>query len=319
MAGISINKWNALNQLKVFYWKPSFFKLHFFIKQLRTKTDYTYINGLYSPWFNMLPLLISPGKKIVSVRGMLHPGALSQKKIKKRVYLSFFKLFRWHKKNIFHATDEQEAGFIRKVFGNYVKIKVAPNIPHFIGNSDLISKQTGSVNLITVALISPMKNVLLVLQALKDVKATVNYTIYGPLKDEQYWQQCLQEIKNMPPNICVEYRGPIEPSLVPDHIQQNHVFILPSKSENFGHAIFESLSSSRPVITSEFTPWNKLEQLKAGWNVDISSVQSLSAIIEKIAAMNQQQYDEYCRGAMQMATQYMNNGNFKQAYHELFS
>ncbi len=46
-------------------------------------------NGLFSTLFSLIPLLTSNYKKIISVRGMLHPGALSQKALKKG-FLFFF-------------------------------------------------------------------------------------------------------------------------------------------------------------------------------------------------------------------------------------
>lgn len=49
-------------------------------------TSILFINGLYSWRFNLVPLLLGKAdRKIVSVRGMLHPGALSQKRIKKDI------------------------------------------------------------------------------------------------------------------------------------------------------------------------------------------------------------------------------------------
>ena len=38
---------------------------------------------------------------------------------------------------------------------------------------------------------------------------------------------------------------------------------LPSKGENFGHIIMESLAASTPVIISDLTPWKDLENARA--------------------------------------------------------
>ena len=97
------------------------------------------------------------------------------------------------------------------------------------------------------------------------------------------------------------------------------LFFLPTKGENFGHAIFESFSSAKPVITSNHTPWNNLEQLKAGWNVDISNTDGLKRAIEQLADMEQSAYNEYCGGAFELAKNYMATSNFMEAYQQLFS
>ena len=62
-------------------------------------------------------------------------------------------------------------------------------------------------------------------------------------------------------------------------LQAAQVFILPSKSGNFGHAIYEALSGGRPVITSHHTPCNELQESKAGINVSIDySIEMSEAI-----------------------------------------
>ena len=233
----------------------------------RIQPDILFINGIYSWHYNLLPLLFSKIKtKIISARGMLHPGALSQKSFKKKLYLGFWKILGLHKENIFHATDTEEKKYIQAVFGNEVKIIVTANFPRIFSAKQVVEKDKGNLSLVSVALISPMKNHLLVLQALQQCKEIIEYNIYGPVKEESYWLQCVEQIKRLPSNITVNYHGDIPPTAIEKVLEQNHVFILPSKSENFGHAIYEALSSGRPVITSTSTPWNDLKNVQAGIN-----------------------------------------------------
>lgn len=88
-------------------------------------------------------------------------------------------------------------------------------------------KNKGSLKLISIALISPMKNIKPVLETLLKVKERVEYNIYGPVKEERYWQECLTLIKKMPSNITVNYHGDIHPDKIANALSQNHVFILP--------------------------------------------------------------------------------------------
>lgn len=79
------------------------------------RPDLLFIMGIYSWQFNFKPLLFCMGvKKIISVRGMLHPGALSQKGFKKKLYLQLWKLLGLYKKNIFHASDEEEKNIYKR-------------------------------------------------------------------------------------------------------------------------------------------------------------------------------------------------------------
>ena len=87
-----------------------------------------------------------------------------------------------------HATDKNEEGFIRNILGKKSKVQVAGNFPRQFDYRDVREKKTGTLALFTIALISPMKNHLKILQALKKVTGNIEYSIYGPVKDESYWQ-----------------------------------------------------------------------------------------------------------------------------------
>ena len=281
--------------------------------------DYVFINGLYSPLFTISPLFYAKCRTIISVRGMLHPGALSQKAAKKRIFIALLKLFQVHKRVTFHATDETEKAFILNTFGNKANVIVAQNFP----NTNMLSKNAekigGELKLLSIALISPMKNHALILEALKYIKTNVCYDIYGPVKDDAYWDACKQLIKGLPSNIKVSYKGGVEPHKVAKLLSNYHCFILPSKSENFGHAIYEALSAGLPVITSQYTPWNNLKTSMAGYNIDIADVNSLVAAIEHMAALDNSSYRLWSQGARQCAVENISVEKIKVQYEALFA
>ena len=75
--------------------------------------DVIFINGIYSLPYTIYPLLYKgTARKILSVRGMLHPGALTQKPLKKKVFLTIFKLRGLHHKAEYHATADDEQLYI---------------------------------------------------------------------------------------------------------------------------------------------------------------------------------------------------------------
>ncbi len=154
------------------------------VKQVETiKPDVLYIIGIYSWHFNIVPLLYCKApKKILSTRGMLHPGALSQKKWKKKIYLGIFKLMEYHHKVYFHATGEEEKKYICNFFGKAAKVFVAGAIPNKIQPIPIAEKERGNLNLVSIGLISPMENILLVLQALQKLRRTLNMLSMAPYK-----------------------------------------------------------------------------------------------------------------------------------------
>lgn len=313
--------WTNYEDTPAFYASQRFLKTQNILKLLEEKKPaILFINGIYSWYFNLLPLLFAKGaRKIVSVRGMLHPGALSQKALKKKVYLLLWKLLGIHRSCEFHATTAEEKHFIEKVFGKRVKIWVAGNFPKVLDYHVPPYKQEGALTLISVALISPMKNHLLVLQALKNSNYNIEYLIYGPIKEDSYWKECLELIEEMPSNIEVVYKGEIVPDKIPGALEEAHVFILPSKSENFGHALYEAMTAGKPVITSHFTPWHNLKENNAGLNVSIDNTTEIQSAIDFFAGADNETMQTWSKAARAFALKSVDVDKIKGQYLEMFS
>ncbi|RYY46077.1 MAG: glycosyltransferase, partial [Chitinophagaceae bacterium] len=288
------------------------------------RPDSLYIIGLFDWHFNIVPLLYADcADKLISVRGMLHPGALSQKSLKKKIFLQAMKWMKADKKHRFHATDETEQEYIQQVFGDETRISVAGNFPRLFPVQQVTEKTAGSLRLVSVGIISPMKNYALVIAALQQLKSTVHYDIYGPVKDTRYWEQCLEAIKGLPANITVAYHPELPSHKVLHKLQGQQVFILPSKSENYGHAIVEALSAGLPVITSDTVPWLGLEEARAGLNVKLgeesSAIGNLATAIERFATMDGATYPAYHEGASRYIRRRVDVEKLKTEYREMFN
>ncbi|MDP4285509.1 MAG: glycosyltransferase [Bacteroidota bacterium] len=324
LENITTGKWVPFNEYtQVWYAAPQKISERLVRQIEKIKPDILYINGMFSWHFNMVPILFCKAPvKILSTRGMLHAGALSQKKWKKKIYLQAFKLLEYHHKVSFHATDEEEYKYISNYFGKAANIFTAGNFPNKTGTLPFPLKEVGSLSMASIALVSPMKNILLVLQALEKSEANIRYDIYGPIKDEAYWDLCKQTIKTLPENIRVHYHKEIEPHKTKEALASIHVFILPSKSENFGHAIYEALSAGRPVITSNNTPWNYLSESNAGINIHIDdkikAINELSESIAFFASMDNTEIQKWHKGAVAYAEKAIDVEITKEAYAKMF-
>ena len=317
---ITVNEWIDYNEhTKVWYAGPEKISDNL-VKQVESlKPDTLFIIGVFSWHFNMVPIIFCKApRKILSARGMLHPGALSQKKWKKKLFLEVFKLLEYHHKVLFHATDEEEKKFIINQFGKPATILIAGNYPTFFGTSVKMKKEEGLLKLVSIAILNPMKNILLVLQALQNVEETIQYDIYGPVKDESYRDECLLQIKSLPRNVSVFIHKEIEPREVKEVLAKADVFILPSKSENFGHAMYEALSAGLPLITSHHTPWIKLENSHAGINVDVESLEEISLAIQRFARMPEEEFEQWRTGALEYASAAIDKEILKEKYEAMF-
>jgi glycosyltransferase involved in cell wall biosynthesis len=313
------NEWLPFNDYtKVWYAGKAGRSQHLVEEVTRIKPDVLYMIGLYSWHFTQVPLFFSNApRKILSVRGMLHPGALGEKQTKKKIFLSAMKLAGVSKRCCFQATDDAEARYIKDAFGTEIDLQVAGNFPRLLPERPAPGKRSHFLTLVSVGLLSPMKNYLLVLEALMNAKDTIDYHIYGPVKDVDYWDRCLAVIRTMPSNITVHYHKELPPHKLVSRLSDKHVFILPSKSENFGHALFEALSAGLPVISSRFTPWNELEANRAGLNVETNTEAILTAI-EFFAGMEAQTFRVYSEGAAAYARARYDRDTLVNAYAHLF-
>ncbi len=290
--------------------------LRLIMKQLQPDT--VYINGVYSLFFVVYPLLIFRNNKsckiVIAPRGMLQRGALAIKAYKKRMYLAVLKRIIALNPISWHVTTPQEADDLKVKFSNPDLILLG-NISSYSSEAMLRGHRSESTCTFgTVALISPMKNIHLILLAMRDITAPVYYKIYGPIKDAAYWQSCLELIATLPENISVRYFGDLPPSETADAIGGFDFYIQPSVSENFGHSIFEAFNAGVPVIISDQTPWKNLYDQEAGWDVNLPEPDSLKKAIEEALAMNDDRYRQFQRGARSIADRYVRENDMVQLY-----
>ncbi|MFL9481539.1 glycosyltransferase [Chitinophagaceae bacterium LWZ2-11] len=325
---IVLNRWNdmSIGNHKIKVWYVGEKIKYEIVKKLITEINPThvYINGLYSLPFVIYPLIVCNKIKlsdntIVAPRGMLQQGALAVKSTKKKVYLTALKLSGALKKITWHATTEDEKKDIEYFTGKLVRCVVAENIPKTPApNIVYTTKSQGALKILYLSLISEKKNLLLLLQILKKCRAFIELDIFGPIKDNEYWNKCIEEMKSLPANISIHYRGDVKPENVQQTIVNYQALVLLTKGENFGHALYESLSVGRPIITSFFTPWNDLEKKMAGRNVDIANDQQMISVFEELAGKKQDEWNEYCSGAYSLSKAYFENQDFS-SYEKLFA
>lgn len=141
------------------------------------------------------------------------------------------------------------------------------------------------VRLFFLSRISPKKNLDFALQVLGKVESTLVFDVYGPIEDKVYWQTCLDLIEKLPSNIVVNYCGAVTPDQVADVFSGYDLFFFPTRGENYGHVIAESLSAGTPVLLSDQTPWQTLENDKLGWDLPLD-LELFARKIEEVAAMD---------------------------------
>ncbi len=321
------NKWiyNPEIGINIYYGRKKTLSLQQLKDEIvNIQADFVYLNHLFSPLFVLFPIWLKfrgkiKGKMIVCPRGALYDSALSLKAYKKKPLLFIYKLLGIHKIVDFHATNEREKLAIIQYFSGS-NIIIADNLPN-VNQLPIVDlkKEITKLRCIFIARIVPIKNLLFTLKFLEHVKAGVEFTIVGPVENENYWKECQEMIKNMPENIKVNYLGPKSNSELGSLLQQHHLSVLPTTGENFGHSIFESFLSGRPVLISDQTPWLNLAKVNAGWDLPLTQPDKFTEVIESFANFDQQEFDEYAQAAWNYANNFISNPTLISQYKLLFS
>ena len=150
-----------------------------------------------------------------------------------------------------------------------------------------------------------MKNLDFALRALALVKTRVRFDAYGPRSEAAYWYECEQLIAALPPHVDVVCHGEIRNAAVPDALAACDLLFLPSRSENFGHAIFEALSCGVPVLIGDQTPWRDLPRKAAGWDLPLDAPAAFAARIDELAAMDEADRSRLRAGSRKLAQDYL--------------
>lgn len=323
---IEHNDWNQISSnTKIFYLSKDFIRIKIFQRLLKkVQYDVVYVNGIYSFFFSILPLLLlrkSNIKKIVAVRGMLNPQAFSTKKKKKEIFLWIANNIKLYKDVIFHATNNDEKKYIKNKINNYSDIVVAANLPRKLFQTLRIEKKKnrGELRLICIARISKEKGILYALQVLSKIKeVTIQFDLYGPIYDCLYWNECQEEIKQLPTNITVSYKGSVHGEKIPELLTNYHFLFMPSVGENFGHSILEALLAACPVIISDQTPWKDLEKYKVGWDLPLNQSSDFIDVITTAGNMSQRDYEEWSLSAFEYGRKFSCKKETIEANHKLF-
>ncbi|MDB9964277.1 glycosyltransferase [Vicingaceae bacterium] len=320
---VPLNKWTTFQNIKVIYLsKENQNNKQYSLALREVNPELIYYNSLFSFRFTLKPYFFFRKRKvkqIIAPRGMLGAGALFIKPIKKKFFLTIARMFLFEREFTFwHATSLQEADEIKFSIGSEVQIKIAMNLSSAIRQRNIISKQTGELNLVFISRISEKKNLLFILEILASLKKEINIylSIYGPIEDALYWNMCMSKMEGNPK---IEFKGILKPDEISETLQQYHFYILPTLHENYGHSIVEAILCGVPVILSQNTPWRNLQAAGIGADLDLKNKEEWKSYLQVILDMSQEYYDEKVKSCYSYAEEYILNPKTLKDSKQLFT
>ncbi|MFD2515657.1 glycosyltransferase family 4 protein [Pontibacter locisalis] len=329
-SSVTSDEWNEQNGAQVYYISRYQLNIQTLRRLLKgVDPDTIYINGVYSLFFSILPVLLAKKLNnkhvVIAARGMFAGSAINVKGLKKKMFFGLAKITNLYKGVTFHATNSAEEGDIKAVLGHVTPVHVAPNLSEVLVDTPALPekrlKARGEVKLVSIARISPEKNTKYALEVLREYKGQekVKLDLFGPVYNKEYWEECCAVIEEMPANVSVDYKGSLEKEKVHQVLQQNHALFMPTKGENFGHIILESLTAGCPVIISDQTPWKKLEAAGVGYDLSLKNKDGFKDAIQFLAGLDQERYDNLSDKAVAYAQTYIQNSSNVEANKALFN
>ncbi|MFG6665054.1 glycosyltransferase [Sulfitobacter sp. 916] len=219
---------------------------------------------------------------IVSAHGMLSPQALSYGSLKKRIamwtYLksALFNSTKWHATNDAERLDIQNFGIARPVI-------VYPNGVNILPRPFERPASRECKTVLSLGRKSPIKGLDVLLRAWALVeKEHPGWTLKVVGPDERGYETELKSISQTIGLKNVFFLPEVDAEERNELISRSDLFVLPSRSENFGLTVAESLSLGVPVITSDNTPWSEVEKVGCGISVSLNELDLATAIRDMI-------------------------------------
>jgi glycosyltransferase involved in cell wall biosynthesis len=323
---VKVNEWTQYEGRTVFYISPENMNPDFVLKLIQsTKHDSIYLNSLFSKLFAVSPLKWKQqgkihSKIILAPRGMLGDGALAIKAFKKQLFLIYAKVFGLFKDIVWQSTSAQETAEIKKRIGSNSKILEVSNLPNTANEIKAIDKKAGELKLCFISRVSEKKNLNFAIDVLKLITETeIVFDVYGPIEDETYWNTCEENAKGLSPNIRFQYKGILKPIEIGKTISQYHALFLPTKNENYGHIIVETLQHARPVFLSDQTPWRNLQKEHVGFDITLADKTKFVEAIKIVSALNQSEFDKMSENCVSYINHQLNLEDIKLKYLALFN
>ena len=290
-----------------------------------TPHDLVVLNGFFDREFT-LPFLVGRRLKrvpnrpaLLSPRGELTGGALSLKSGRKAFFRRWAERLQLHRGIHFHATSELELIDIRAALPSN-RCSLAPNFRGLFPLPVATPRRPGTpLRLAFVGRVTPVKRLDFALRALAKAGVPAHLDIFGPKSDSRYWQTCSAQIATLPAGMVASYRGEMPNAEVPIALASHDALLLPSMSENFGHAIFESLAAGTPVIIGDRTPWRGLQAKRAGFDLPVADLDAFAAAIRQMAGLSDTERLAWRQGARAYVAARADQDNPREVMAELFS
>lgn len=220
---------------------------------------------------------------VVSPRGMLATEALRFSRFKKSLFWTLLQGRAYARAAAWHATSDGEADEIR-AFGIRAPVAVIPNgidIPPVIAQHTPAKPRR---TLLFLSRLHPKKglpNLIAAWSRLAPERPSWDLVIAG--QDEGSHRAELEALVAASAVPNVTFTGPIYGAQKQALLRDADLFVLPTRSENFGIAVAEALAYGVPAVVTTGAPWSGLHSEGCGWWIGQGVSPLVAALAEATA------------------------------------
>lgn len=237
------------------------------VRRLARSPGILHGNGIWR-YTNLFPLLISgkaPARIVFSPHGMLSPWSMRYKAALKAPFWKLLQRPALARTHCFHATAPIEYDDIRRVGlrGPVAVIPLGVDIPPPGADDGKLRR------VVFMSRIDPKKGLDMLLPAwaaLAEDFRDWELVIAGPLTGS--YAETMQELARTLAAPRVTFIGQVLGEEKRALLARASLFVLPTRSENFGMVVPEALAHGTPVITTTETPWADLRRRGCGWTIN---------------------------------------------------
>lgn len=321
--GIKLYSWNKVGNGLVYYVPENKFTYKV-LMELSKQVDIVYLWGCFNKYTIKVLILKRLGlisnRVVVAGMGLFSPMAFQIKYLKKKTVVTLMNMAGLFKNIYWSATSDMEVNEIKKqVWARDEQFFIAEDLPRAV-DENFIPKQKGKgeLKVVWISRITPKKNLIAAIKILQQVNKNIIFTIYGPVFDQEYWNECKVELDKLPENIRWIYKGNIDSENVVEKLKRHHIFLFPTLGENYGHVIQEALSAGCPCILSDQTPWDDLEDSSAGYVYTLNHEIDFINAIDKYAGMDQKEFQNASDAALNFVVQRGKDSLKNSGYKNIF-
>ncbi len=234
------------------------------------KCDIVHIFGGWTPFYIKSSFIAHKLKKkiIIHPMGFYEPWSLSQKRMKKYLAWNLYQKKMLLNADFIHCASVKEEQNLKRLNSNF-KTTI---LPFGIDQKDIVSKISTKIKkrCLFFSRLHKGKGLDKLLKAWVDINnKNWNLDIIG-FGNEKYYKK-LYDIKKYKK---IRFLKPFSSKNRKfKTFEKYDLLVLPSTSENFGFVVLEALARGLPVLTTNGTPWNIIQDKNAGWIINNSLIE----------------------------------------------